>query len=700
MRILKTQLRYSWYIIIFFIALVAIMITFLPNFRIDPSFSVLVGADSEFNTNERKLANTFGANDFFSILFEIDPDSKITNRIEDMGSPEVRELAQQYAEVFKESEYVLRVTDYELSDDRTYGRIGLQVQVPRTVGSFREVIDDLEQYRKEASSLPGVKTSISGFPILLNRVNNLLVGDNLKALGITLIAIFFVLYWYFKDIRFTLITIAVPSTSLIILGGLMSIFNIPLTITLAAVGILMLGLGVDYTIHVALSYEANIQKGMKKDDAIIAAITYLRKAILASYITTVAGFTALMFGISPSSQSQGLILSIGITIVFVVTMVLMPALVYKFCRRCGLVKNTLIDAFKKKLSKLAYYQAVFPKTVLFMIVILTIVMINGASRVVFSTSNNNWVPEGDPVSEAFRTQSLIFGDQFGSLTMVVESTSGDLRDVQTARDIQKLKGILEGDENVISVTSAYDGLPLDISSLREAFSREPKKSRFNRDYTLTTVGIRVTDFGESESGQSRLLSEIREIVADNPINNAKVSFFGDTIRFNELGQSLQRDTATTTIISFILVFLLASLAYASFRIGFIALLPVLIAIIWAVGLMGYLSVPFTSLSSGLIALVLGIGVDFSVYLVNSTNNYLEKGMNIKKAIKNTINSTGTPIILSSMTTFLGFLSLVFASLLGIQRLGLSLAFSILSVFIVTIVMVPAMLSLGRKKASS
>jgi hypothetical protein len=381
-------------------------------------------------------------------------------------------------------------------------------------------------------------------------------------------------------------------------------------------------------------------------------------------------------------------------------MVLMPALVYKFCRRCGSVKNTLIDAFKKKLSKLAYYQAVFPKTVLFMIVILTIVMINGASRVVFSTSNNNWVPEGDPVSEAFRTQSLIFGDQFGSLTMVVESTSGDLRDVQTARDIQKLKGILEGDENVISVTSAYDGLPLDISSLREAFSREPKKSRFNRDYTLTTVGIRVTDFGESESGQSRLLSEIREIVADNPINNAKVSFFGDTIRFNELGQSLQRDTATTTIISFILVFLLASIAYASFRIGFIALLPVLIAIIWAVGLMGYLSVPFTSLSSGLIALVLGIGVDFSVYLVNSTNNYLEKGMNIKKAIKNTINSTGTPIILSSMTTFLGFLSLVFASLLGIQRLGLSLAFSILSVFIVTIVMVPAMLSLGRKKASS
>lgn len=697
MKILNAQLGYSWYIIGFFVVVVALMLTTLPDFLIDPSFSVLVGADSEYNTNERKLANAFGSSDFFSVIFEVDQDSGLVNRYQDMGSLEVRELAEIYAEVFEESQYVERVTGYEVSPDGSYGRMGLQAQVPRRIGAFKEVIDDLDERRAEAGTLPGVKTSLSGFPILLNRVNTLLVGDNLKALLITLVAIFLVLYWYFKDVRFTLVTLAVPTTSLIILAGLMSIFEIPLTITLAAVGILMLGLGVDYTIHVALSFEANVQSGMKKAEAIIEALTHLGKAIVASYITTAAGFTALMFGASPSSQSQGLVLSIGITVVFIVTMALMPPLIYVFCRSCGTMKNSLVDGLKKRLAKLAYYQAIFPKTVLFIVLVLTIVMLFGASKVSFNTSNNNWVPDDDPIAESFRTQSIVFGDQFGSLTMVVESTSGDLRDVQTARDILELSEIIEGDKNIVSVSSPYEGVSLDISEMREAFAEEPLISQFNRDYTLTTVRIRATDFGGEESGESDLLDEIRMFAEENPIHNANVSFFGDSIRFNELGESLQRDTATTTLISFIFVFLLASIAYASFRIGFVALLPVFVAITWAVGLMGYLGVPFTSLSSGLIALVIGVGVDFSIHIVNSTYNNLSKGKTLQKAIENTINYTGTPIILSSLTTFIGFVSLVFATLLGIQRLGLSLAFSILSVFIVTIVMVPAMLSLGRKK---
>jgi len=697
MNILKTQLKYSWYIIIFFIVIIAVMLTYLPNFLIDPSFSALVGPDSEYNTNERKLANAFGSNDFFSILFESDTDSKAITRVTDMNSAEVRDLAQRYIDTLRESQFVIGTTPYEVSEDGEFGRIGLRVQVPRKIGSFREVIDELEDFKSEAGSLPGLKTSLSGFPILLNRVNNLLVGDNLKAIGITLFAIFIVLLWYFRDIRFTFITLAVPISSLIILGGLMSIFEIPLTITLAAVGTLMLGLGVDYTIHVALSYEANIQKGMKKREAVIEAVEHLKKAIVTSYITTAAGFTALMFGISPSSQSQGLVLAVGITIIFIVTMVFMPVLIFRFCKDCGAFKNPLIDGFKKKLTSFAYYQAVYPKSVLFGVLIITIIMVFGASRVVFSTSNNNWVPDDDPVAKSFRTQSLIFGDQFGSLTMVVESTNGDLRNVQTARDIQEISQIIESNINVVSVTSPFDSLPLDNSAIRESFAQEPLKSQFNRDYTLTTVRIRATDL---DDGQSSLLDEIREIIDDNPIYNAKVSYFGDSIRFSELGQSLQRDTGVTTLISFIFVFLLASIAYASIRIGFVALLPVIVAIIWAVGLMGYLGVPFTSLSSGLIALVLGIGVDFSIHLVNSTYNNLDKGKSIRKAIEDTINYTGTPIILSSVTTFIGFLSLTFATLLGIQRLGLSLAFSILSVFFVTIIMVPAILSLRKTAAKA
>jgi predicted RND superfamily exporter protein len=372
---------------------------------------------------------------------------------------------------------------------------------------------------------------------------------------------------------------------------------------------------------------------------------------------------------------------------------------YRFGGRTCPVENDIIRGIKNSLLKLAKIQTRRPKTVLLFILVVTILMFIGASKVSFSTSNNNWVPDDDPVAVSFRTQSLAFGNDFSSLTVVLQSERGDLRNVQAVRDIQEISSLLQGLEEVTEVSSPFNGLPLDQAQIIEHTRSEPLKSSFNRDYTLTTMTIRVTDFGDSDSGSSSLRDEIFQLFEDNPIYFTDVSYFGDTIRFNELSAALQSDTAKTTVIALAFVFVLAAVAYASFATGFIALLPVVIGILWTVGFMGYLKVPFTSLSSGLIALVLGVGVDFSIHLVNSTKNSLNKGKSLSKALEETISQTGTPILLSSTTTFIGFLSLLLATLLGVQRLGMSLALSILSVFLVTIIMVPAILALTNRKRS-
>lgn len=693
--LLKRQLKYSGLIIILFILLLLVALTFLPQFRVDPSFSALVGQDSQFNTNERLLSNTFETNSVFSIIMELDEDSVLDNRVRDLYDPRVYELSVQIAEIMEQSQYVNSAGFLEINEQGTYAKLNLFVTVPRKTLGFQEVIDDLNSYLDEASRIPGVKVALSGFSILLTRVNIFLITDNLKAIGFTAVALFVLLLWYFKSIRFTLITMAIPVVSIVFLAAVMSFLEIPLTITLAAVGVLMLGLGIDYAIHVSLAYQGNCKDSKNKKFAIVDALEHLNKAILASYITTLAGFTALMFGISPSSQGQGLVLSIGITIIYLVTILLLPALIYRFGGLYCPLESDIVKKIKKGLLRLARVQTKSPKLVLGIVAIITVLMLFGATRVSFSTSNNNWVPDDDPVAESFRKQTIAFGNDFSSLTVVLQSTSDDLRNVQTVRDVQKITSLLRGMDEVVVVESPFNELPLDSAEIKEK-TRE-LKDRFNHDYTLSTINIRVTDFSETEAGGSNLRDEIFEIFEQNPIYFADVSYFGDTIRFSELGESLQRDTATTTVIAFALVFVLAAIAYASIVVGFIALLPVLIGVVWTVGFMGYLGVPFTSLSSGLIALVLGVGVDFSIHLVNSTLNSLKKGKSLFEALENTIAHTGTPILLSSATTFLGFLSLLLATLLGVQRLGMSLALSILSVFLVTIIMVPAILALTSRK---
>jgi predicted RND superfamily exporter protein len=180
-----------------------------------------------------------------------------------------------------------------------------------------------------------------------------------------------------------------------------------------------------------------------------------------------------------------------------------------------------------------------------------------------------------------------------------------------------------------------------------------------------------------------------------PIAYAKTSLYGDSIRFEELGNSLQQDAGATTMIGLGLVFVVASILYMSFRVGIISLVPIIISVLWAVGLMGFLKVPFTSLSTGIISLVLGVGVDFSIHLVDSIQKEFDKGKDTERAISEALFTSGSAILLSSFTTFFGFLALTFAQLLGTQRLGFSLAFSIISVFFVSITLVPAIMSLTR-----
>ena len=145
----------------------------------------------------------------------------------------------------------------------------------------------------------------------------------------------------------------------------------------------------------------------------------------------------------------------------------------------------------------------------------------------------------------------------------------------------------------------------------------------------------------------------------------------------------------------LLVFLVASGMYVSLRVGFLALLPIIIAVIWAIGLMGYFNVPFTSLSTGIISLVLGIGVDFSIHLVDGIQRNSKK-MTLNRAVYRTMTTSGKAIILASLTTTVGFFALTFAQLLGTQRLGYSLVFSIISVLVISILLVPSVMSLRRK----
>lgn len=691
------QIKHAKILLILFILLLGFSANIAKDIQVDPDFGTLIPKDSQYNTNDRILNKAFETNDAIVLYIGIDKTSIIKDIPNSMQDEKVQTYLKELNNILQQSQYITQISDPVYSESQKSVQIILSLNTPQKVGSLTQVKEEIDFLINQIGTPAGIETIITGFPVLIDRIPTLLINDNLNTIIITLIAVFLILYWYSRDIYFTISAGATPLASIIFLGTIMVLLDINITITLAAVGVLVLGLGVDYSIHISTHYAKAREEHETHKEALIHTIESLALPITASFITTLAGFGALIFGVSPSSQAQGIVLALAIALIYSVTMLLFPLLITVFANKIDIKPNYVFDKIVIGLGKLAKFQIKYAKIIIWSIAIMTVIMMYGASQVQFSTSNSNWIPDGDKVSESFRQVVNDFGGNRDSITIILLSQQGDLRDVQVAKDVNILISKLESIPNLDSISSPYTNLELDKNELfQELTYNENLRNQFNNDWTLTRITLVSRNAEQDEAGKSRLLKDVKQIVEETPVYNTKTTLYGNAVRFDELGDSLQQDAGVTTIIGLSLVFFVASVIYASITVGFLSLLPIIIAVIWAVGLMGFFNVPFTSLSTGIISLVLGIGVDFSIHLVDGIKRYSKK-YNFSEAVYKTMTVSGKAIILASITTFLGFLALTLAQLLGTQRLGFSLAFSILSVFIVSILLVPSVMSISYRR---
>jgi len=139
--------------------------------------------------------------------------------------------------------------------------------------------------------------------------------------------------------------------------------------------------------------------------------------------------------------------------------------------------------------------------------------------------------------------------------------------------------------------------------------------------------------------------------------------------------------------------MIASFLYRSITVGLLSFFPIIFSMLWAVGIMGYVGLPFTVLTSGMLSIVMGMGIDFSIHLIHKTKEKQRQGESIDAAITEAVTGTGEAILMATITTITGFISLVLASLLVTRRLGLTLAIAIAAAFFACMIIVPAVLKI-------
>ncbi len=232
--------------------------------------------------------------------------------------------------------------------------------------------------------------------------------------------------------------------------GLIGWTNYEVTMTVIIVGPILLALGVSYGLHITNRYA---EEGGSKSEKMRASLSSTGKAVFLSAVTTVIGFISLVFTPMAPIQTVGIALSMGIVIVYILTMFMVPNLTLLLDLRKP--KHPPLKAFDKLVeAPVKYNRGIIGFFLLLILVSATL----GQSNVEENIDLLGMAPEGeDPVIKMKQYSSDFNAGQIG-MVLINANVTGNTNDQDTGNDdpAENLKRIdqLESKLNEVENTSA------------------------------------------------------------------------------------------------------------------------------------------------------------------------------------------------------------------------------------------------------
>ena len=128
------------------------------------------------------------------------------------------------------------------------------------------------------------------------------------------------------------------------------------------------------------------------------------------------------------------------------------------------------------------------------------------------------------------------------------------------------------------------------------------------------------------------------------------------------------------------------------------LLTVIYGVIWTLGLVGFFKVPFNNITTSVITMTIGIGIDFGLQLM-TRYQYELKSFDKRKAMENTITNILNPMVITVIAAVVGFRAMAFGNLKLMNDLGVTMSIAIVASMLASIIGVASfmLLIMGKKK---
>ena len=376
------------------------------------------------------------------------------------------------------------------------------------------------------------------------------------------------------------------------------------------------------------------------------------------------------------------------------------------------------NLFERFLYKVSDFQVQNPIATLLIILSITLIFVGGLSSVKTVASLEKMMPETTPEVLYFN----LLRDEFAgkdSLAVVIEINrnsivSGfvDITDYEVMRYIYELESEINKNSKITSTESLATYLVLmnnrffqDDSfpdkEIYEFFLEQEDFQRILNEFVnfgkTHTMIVATTDVGTLDEQMSSLATRLKlQIEQFGHLPGLETTVTGSPILQQKLGELINKDKVVTFSIAAVFIFLALLFVFRSFMSAITPLLMVMLAAIWLYGTMGYFSIPISTLAGGVASMVMGIGIAYSIHILNRYKAERKAGLSIRKSVDLAVVKTGMAVIATSATTLVAFFAFYFGQMPEMGRFGLLMVIGIFYTMILSIFCLPALLVLEEK----
>jgi len=583
-------------------------------------------------------------------------------------------------------------------------------EIPEVAQSARVIRD------KFAEKYPNIKFMLSGMTMMNNSFPESAKADASTLIPLMLLVVILTVGILLRTFVGTISTLTVILLSIAGTMGIWGWVGGYLTGPSSSSPTVILTLAVADCVHILSTYYFNLRHGMEKIAALKDSLRVNMQPVFLTSLTTAIGFLTMLFSDAPPFGHLGIMVAIGVTLAFIFSVTLFPAMLAVMPVRVKARKEHKKDL----MDGLADFVIGNRK---WLLPFSSIIIIIFASFVTTNELNDDFVKYFD-TRVPFRQSTDYMQENLSGMTMIEisidsrqESGINDPKFLKFVADMSDWIRSLPETDHVNTITDTLKRLNKNMHADDPAWYILPEEKELAAQYLLLyelslPQGLDVNNQLNVKKSSTRVIVTFRNLKSSETIEmeNRIRAYFSEqnvgygitlaspSLMFSHIGQSNIKKMLLGSSLALILISILLGFALRSFKFGLISLLPNLTPAAVGFGMWGLFVGEVGLGLSVVMGVTLGIIVDDTVHFMSKyARARREKKLSSEEAVRYSFSSVGRALLITTMVLVLGFGVMATSTFKVNADMGLLTAVTILIALIIDFFFLPPLLMLLTKK---